>query len=146
MNQERFSTIYKDLSIDYKIIAQLYRDLIVVFESDLLRHNPIMFGGPGVDHVQIDESKLGKRKYHRGHRVEGVWVLGMVEAIALGTNRVVTISQANGVTETRLIPQFKAGRSMLFQVQQSEQMAGVPIAAYTLGSGTMPALERFKLQ
>ena len=24
--------------------------------------------------VQIDESKFGKRKYHRGHKVEGQWV------------------------------------------------------------------------
>jgi len=35
-------------------------------------------GGPGVV-VEIDESKFGKVKYHRGHRVEGVWVFGMVE-------------------------------------------------------------------
>lgn len=24
--------------------------------------------------VEIDESKFGKRKYHKGHRVEGQWV------------------------------------------------------------------------
>ena len=35
-------------------------------------------GGPGVV-VEIDGSKFGKQKYHKGHRVDGVWVLGMVE-------------------------------------------------------------------
>ncbi len=32
-------------------------------------------GGPGIE-CEIDESKFGKRKYHRGHRVEGDWVFG----------------------------------------------------------------------
>ena len=35
-------------------------------------------GGPGVI-IEIDESKFGKRKYHRGHHVEGVWIVGGVE-------------------------------------------------------------------
>ena len=35
-------------------------------------------GGPGVQ-VEIDESKFGKRKYHRGRRVDGVWVFGGIE-------------------------------------------------------------------
>lgn len=35
-------------------------------------------GGPDVV-VEIDETKLGKRKYNRGHRVEGVWVIVGVE-------------------------------------------------------------------
>ena len=29
--------------------------------------------------VEIDESKFGKRKYHRGKRVDGVWVFGVIE-------------------------------------------------------------------
>ena len=29
--------------------------------------------------VEIDESKIGKRKYHRGHLVEGQWVFGGIE-------------------------------------------------------------------
>ncbi|KAF9754388.1 hypothetical protein NGRA_3328 [Nosema granulosis] len=28
---------------------------------------------------EIDESKFRKRKYHKGHHVEGVWILGMIE-------------------------------------------------------------------
>lgn len=31
------------------------------------------FAGPGKV-VQIDESKIGKRKYNKGHLVEGQWV------------------------------------------------------------------------
>lgn len=29
--------------------------------------------------VELDESKIGKRKYNRGHRVEGAWVIGGIE-------------------------------------------------------------------
>jgi transposase-like protein len=38
-------------------------------------------GGPGIV-VEIDETKLGKRKYNRGHMVEGVWILVGVERTA----------------------------------------------------------------
>jgi transposase-like protein len=40
--------------------------------------NDTIVGGENIV-VEIDESKFGKRKYHRGHRVEGVWVVGGVE-------------------------------------------------------------------
>ena len=33
--------------------------------------------------VDVYESKFGKRKYHRGHHVKNVWVLGIVESTAL---------------------------------------------------------------
>ena len=37
--------------------------------------NSEKIGGNGVE-VEIDKSKFGKRKYYRGHRVEGQWVFG----------------------------------------------------------------------
>ena len=37
--------------------------------------NSTQIGGNGIE-VEIDESKFGKRKYYRGHHVEGQWVFG----------------------------------------------------------------------
>lgn len=46
--------------------------------ADNVEIEDVKIGGPQII-VQIDETKLGKRKYNRGHRVEGVWVVGGVE-------------------------------------------------------------------
>ena len=51
-----------------------FRELV----SDSLDELDFMIGGDGIT-VEIDETKLGKRKYNRGHRVDGVWVLVGVE-------------------------------------------------------------------
>lgn len=48
----------------------------VLFDKVLIDIKPI--GGAGKV-VEIDESKFGKRKYHRGHHVEGQWVFGGIE-------------------------------------------------------------------
>jgi hypothetical protein len=46
--------------------------------STMIDTDDTIVGGPGIT-VQVDETKMGKRKYHRGHRVEGAWVLVGVE-------------------------------------------------------------------
>jgi transposase-like protein len=47
--------------------------------NDIDEHNDDnKIGGPDII-VEIDESKFGKRKHHRGHQVNGVWVVGGVE-------------------------------------------------------------------
>lgn len=48
----------------------------VLFDSLVINKGKI--GGPGKT-VEIEESKFGKRKYNRGHRVEGQWVFGGIE-------------------------------------------------------------------
>ena len=51
------------------------RELCVeVLEED--RYSQI--GGEGIV-VEIDESKFGKRKFHKGKHVDGVWVFGGIE-------------------------------------------------------------------
>ena len=42
------------------------------------QYNEEPIGGENIV-VEIDESKFGKRMYHKGHKVEGVWVVGGVE-------------------------------------------------------------------
>jgi transposase-like protein len=54
--------------------TQFYRQLV----ASAVDTEHCMIGGEGII-VEIDEAKFGKRKYHRGHRVEGAWVVGGIE-------------------------------------------------------------------
>jgi hypothetical protein len=58
-------------------VTEFTRDLQTLV-SDSLDEEDIVIGGQGII-VELDESKFGKRKYNRGHHVEGVWVFGGIE-------------------------------------------------------------------
>lgn len=49
--------------------------------------------------MEIDESKFGKRKYHRGHHVEGAWVFGGFER---ESGRIFMVVVENRTAETLL--------------------------------------------
>src|SRR5690242_4479546 len=53
---------------------KFYRELVV----DTLDDHEQKIGGDGII-VEVDESKFGRRKYHRGRRVDGTWVIGGIE-------------------------------------------------------------------
>lgn len=53
---------------------RFFRELV----SSSLEDIDTRIGGEGII-VEIDESKFGKRKYNRGHAVEGAWVVGGIE-------------------------------------------------------------------
>jgi len=50
--------------------------------------------------VEVDEIKIGRRKYHRGKFVEGQWVFGLVER---GSNKSIIVPVSNRSRQT-LIP------------------------------------------
>ena len=64
--------------------------------------HPNVIGGPGIK-VEIDESKFGRRKYHRGRYVEGHWVFGGTERIT-GKAFLVEVEKRDAAT---LIPSIR---------------------------------------
>ena len=60
--------------------VKIFQD-VIGWDMASLPNEERLIGGEGII-VEIDESKFGKRKYHEGHHVEGVWVVGGVERTA----------------------------------------------------------------
>jgi transposase-like protein len=72
-----------------------------------------MIGGEGIV-VEIDESKLGKRKFHRGHRVDGVWLLGGVERTAEKRTFFAHVADRSSATLLTLIARYVHPGSIVY--------------------------------
>ncbi|GFQ64168.1 DDE_Tnp_IS1595 domain-containing protein [Trichonephila clavata] len=72
-----FAQIHKELGIFSQAVAD-WRNYASDVLIDYIVVNTEKLGGGGKT-VEVDESKIGKRKYNRGHFVEGQWVFGGVE-------------------------------------------------------------------
>ncbi|KAG1135355.1 hypothetical protein G6F37_012900 [Rhizopus arrhizus] len=63
-------------------VRKTLEDWYQALQEDL-QQNDCKIGGYDADGnpivVEVVESTFGKRSYHRGHRVKGVWVVGGVE-------------------------------------------------------------------
>lgn len=83
-------------------------------------------GGPGKI-VEIDESKFGRRKYHRGHRVEGQWVFVGVERDS-GKGFLVAVERRDEATLLPLIQKWiRPGTTIIsdcWRVCNTPEMAG----------------------
>lgn len=80
-NQETQARVSRRMKLTRNTVRQYYKMFREVCMADELVYlSNLRIGGPGVI-VEMDESKFGKRKYNRGHRVEGNWVWGCVERI-----------------------------------------------------------------
>jgi IS1 family transposase len=71
---------------------QFVRETMFVYLQDSSEN----ISGPGKT-VEIDGSNFGKRKYHRGHHVQGQWIFGGVKR---GTGRAFFVPVQDRTTET----------------------------------------------
>ena len=73
--------VSRRMKVTHNTVCQYYKMFREVCMADeLVFTSSLRIGGKGVI-VEMDESKFGKRKYHRGHRVDGNWVWGCIERI-----------------------------------------------------------------
>ena len=61
-----------------------------------------IIGSPGIT-IEIDKTKLGKRKYHCGHRVDGVWVVVEIERLRWGKIFLVQVENCSAQTLREII-------------------------------------------
>lgn len=86
---------------------KLVRDALLISEYVI---NQSYLGRVGSDGqpivVEIDESKFGKRKYNKGKRVDGVWVVGGVERTPERKVFLLTVPSRNQNTLKLIIDTF----------------------------------------
>ena len=63
--------------------------------------------------VEIDESKFGRRKYHRGRMVEGHWVFGGTERIT-GNSFLVEVDRRDAQTLLPIIKNYIRPGSIIY--------------------------------
>jgi transposase-like protein len=80
--------------------------------AEYFNQNPVEIGGPGI-HVEIDESKFGRRKYNRGRWQEGHWVFGGIERIT-GKSFLVEVQKRDANTLLPIIMQYIRPGSVIY--------------------------------
>lgn len=101
--------IYTGWSND-KVLA--WTDYIQQLIATVVIDDGPQVGGPGIV-VEIDESKFGKRKHHRGHSVEGVWVFGGVELTPERKFFALVVEKRDATTLLPLIRKYIAPGSII---------------------------------
>jgi len=86
----------------------MFRNLV----SASLDDEDCQIGGEGVI-VEIYETKMGKRKFNRSHRVEGVWIVGGVKRPPERCVFLVAIENRNAETMINVISRYVKDGSII---------------------------------
>ena len=81
--------------------------------ASVLKQHPVKLGGQEII-VEIDETKLGKRKYNRGHRVEGVWVVCGIERTVEKKAFCMQVQSRDAQTLRGIVKEYVAEGSIVF--------------------------------
>lgn len=81
--------------------------------GDSLSQSSMKIGGPNVI-VEIDETKMGKRKFNRGHGVEGVWVVAGIERTVEKKIFAVQVEDRKGNTIKQIIKKYVKEGSIIY--------------------------------
>lgn len=105
----RKTTIAEMVGCSVKSVSAVLNDWYQMLQEDISL-NDCRIGGIDSNGqriiVEIDESKFGKRKYNRGGRVEGVWVVGGVERTAERKCFLVTVNDRSTETMNAIIEKY----------------------------------------
>jgi len=74
--------------------------ILVLFISSTENDNKPL-GGPDII-VEVDEAKIGRRKYNRGRIIRGQWIFGVIERNS-GRIFVIPIKDRSAITLTAII-------------------------------------------
>jgi transposase-like protein len=91
----------KDTKLSSATIAAFYNYFRSLVATTLDVEDQII-GGDGII-VEVDETKLGKRKYNRGHRVDGTWVVVGVERTSERRIFLIPVENRNSETLSNII-------------------------------------------
>ncbi|KAG0975893.1 hypothetical protein G6F28_012806 [Rhizopus arrhizus] len=88
-------------------VRNIIKDIYQIMEADLRIEDVQVVNSDGQSIVvEIDESKFGKRKYNKGKRVDGVWVVGGVERTPERKVFLLTVPNRNQNTLKLIIDTF----------------------------------------
>lgn len=111
LNRVSSSSARSITGFNQKTITRFYKHFRRLVASTL-DIDATVIGGPGIV-IELDETKLGKRKYHRGHRVDGVWVVVGVERTPERRVFMVPVADRSAETLTQIVLAHVAAGSIV---------------------------------
>lgn len=91
-----------------KLLRKVYKRISLRYYKNFAK-----LGGKKII-VEIDESKFGKRKYHKGHHVEGMRAFGMVERTAIKRKLIIPVPDRKGYTLLHVLKRFVNPESIIY--------------------------------